>query len=87
MLPSDQKALKEKQSKVQSNLDSHLQELPPKPRVIKYSNQAFKLVALEWLIATDQVLSLSFHYLLTFCSLFITVAYQRSPTPKIQRDD
>jgi hypothetical protein len=39
----------------QSNLDGHLRKIPQQERVVPYSDKLFREVAIEWLIATDQV--------------------------------
>ena len=39
----------------QGQLDSHLQEMPRKERVIPYTDALFREAAIEWLVATDQV--------------------------------
>ncbi|KIM74771.1 hypothetical protein PILCRDRAFT_79704, partial [Piloderma croceum F 1598] len=38
----------------QGQLDSHLQEMPCKERVIPYTDALFRKAAIEWLVATDQ---------------------------------
>ncbi|KIM76799.1 hypothetical protein PILCRDRAFT_77443, partial [Piloderma croceum F 1598] len=38
----------------QGQLDSHLQEMPRKERVIPYTDALFRKAAIEWLVATDQ---------------------------------
>ncbi|PCH39189.1 hypothetical protein WOLCODRAFT_55268, partial [Wolfiporia cocos MD-104 SS10] len=56
MLPRDTKWRRDQmKADSQSSLDSHLQErLPPKERVIPYSDVLFREAAVEWLVATDQ---------------------------------
>jgi len=39
----------------QGKLDSHLQDMPHKEWVISYTDAQFRQVAIEWLVATDQV--------------------------------
>ena len=39
----------------QTRLDSHLKELPPKERVVPYTDDLFCHAAMEWLVSTDQV--------------------------------
>jgi hypothetical protein len=39
----------------QSNLDGHLRQIPQQERVVPYSDKLFREVAIEWLVATDQV--------------------------------
>lgn len=39
----------------QSSLDGHLRKIPQQERAIPYSDKLFHEVAIEWLIATDQV--------------------------------
>ena len=44
-----------KESERQQTLHSHLKELPPREKVIRYTEQHFHEVAIEWLIMTDQI--------------------------------
>jgi len=56
MLPEDLKAWWEKvKVNAQTFLDSHLEEISVKKRVIPYSDALFQQVAVKWLISTDQV--------------------------------
>ena len=48
-------AANEAAKKTQSQLDPHLREREPKTRVVPYTDALFRQVAIEWLIATDQV--------------------------------
>jgi len=43
----------------QTHLDPHLKELPLKERAIPYTDELFCNDAMEWLVSTDQVSSLS----------------------------
>ena len=56
-LPKTVKARTEaaKKDAKQTQLDPHLQERVPKTRVVPYSDDLFRQVAIEWLVATDQV--------------------------------
>ncbi|KAG6913734.1 hypothetical protein DXG01_004672 [Tephrocybe rancida] len=58
-LPKDIAAWKEAQAAAhgQLSLDPHLKTQPLKECVIAYSDSLFCLVAIEWLIATDQLIS------------------------------
>jgi hypothetical protein len=40
----------------QSRLDGHLQEVPRKERIVPYTDALFREAAIEWLVATDQVI-------------------------------
>ena len=53
MLPKDRKM--QKQSAQQSQLDGHLQPLPPKPEKSTYSDERFCAATVQWLVDTDQV--------------------------------
>ena len=56
MLPTDTKARrKQAEAQQQSRLDPHLVKKAPAARVVKYSDHVFRQAAIEWLIATDQV--------------------------------
>jgi hypothetical protein len=62
MLPKDTKRRKLEaaaSADSQSRLDAHLCEQKPKERIIPYSDSLFREAAIEWLIETDQVSSLS----------------------------
>jgi hypothetical protein len=39
----------------QSNFDGHLHKIPQQEQVIPYSDKLFHEVAIEWLIAMDEV--------------------------------
>ena len=39
----------------QGRLDGHLQEIPRKEHTVPYTDALFREAAIEWLIATDQV--------------------------------
>ncbi|PSR80188.1 hypothetical protein PHLCEN_2v6794 [Hermanssonia centrifuga] len=57
MIPADVKIRKEAKANEnlkQQQLDGHLKEMPKKERVIAYTHQLFRSVAIEWLIATSQ---------------------------------
>jgi hypothetical protein len=61
-LPNDRRAAKEAKNNAsaaegsgQSKIDGHLRDIPAKPKIVKYSDAAFREAAIEWLIATDQV--------------------------------
>jgi hypothetical protein len=56
MLPKAAKAARQKAN--QTFLDGHLKEVPKSERVTPYSDAAFREAAIEWLIATDQVIFL-----------------------------
>jgi hypothetical protein len=47
----------------QGRLDGHLQEVPPKERIIPYTDALFREAAIEWLVATDQVI-ISYAYII-----------------------
>jgi hypothetical protein len=53
MLLKGRTAAQEVQQEAQYN--NHLRELPPKSKVVKYTDEAFVQVAIEWLAVTDQV--------------------------------
>jgi hypothetical protein len=55
MLSNDVKAHKDDQKLNQETLDLFLTEWQPTEHSKPYSNQAFKMAAIEWIIATDQV--------------------------------
>lgn len=55
MLPGDIKDHKEKAVHAQQAINSHLTEWKLAEWVVPYSDKLFKTVAIEWLIATDQV--------------------------------
>ena len=60
MLPKAAKAAREKVN--QTSLDGHLKEIPKSERVTPYSDAAFREAAIEWLIATDQVIIFDHHH-------------------------
>jgi hypothetical protein len=55
MLPSDVKDRKAKAMCTQQAINSHFTEHKFAECVVPYSNKLFKIAAVEWLIATDQV--------------------------------
>lgn len=67
----------------QTQLDPHLQERVPKTRVIPYSDELFRQVAIEWLVATDQVRV----FLFFVCLSDHLLAYSSTRECKIQGDD
>jgi hypothetical protein len=54
-LPGDVTARKKKAVQAQQTLDADLVEKKLTKKVLPYSDQLFKTVAIEWLVATDQV--------------------------------
>ena len=44
----------------QSFIDDHAVPIPPKERIVPYSDELFEQAAIEWLIETDQVYHLDF---------------------------
>ncbi|TFY82656.1 hypothetical protein EWM64_g1349 [Hericium alpestre] len=57
-LPGDVKDQKVKDAQLsQTQLDSHLQKMPPAEHVVPYSDKVFHEAAIEWLIVTDQPIS------------------------------
>ncbi|THG97764.1 hypothetical protein EW026_g4311 [Hermanssonia centrifuga] len=59
MIPADVKSRREaiaKEKAKQCLLDDHLKEMPKKERIVAYSHQLFRSIAIEWLIATGQPL-------------------------------
>jgi hypothetical protein len=56
MLPKAAKAARQKAN--QTFLDGHLKEVPKSEQVTPYSDATFREAAIEWLIATDQVIFL-----------------------------
>jgi hypothetical protein len=54
-LPGDVAAAKKKASQNQQTIDRHLTEHKLSERVVAYSDPLFRRVAVEWLVATDQV--------------------------------
>jgi hypothetical protein len=54
----------------QGRLDSHLQEMPRKERVIPYTDALFREAAIEWLVATDQVTISYFAHRLSILIIF-----------------
>ncbi|TFY77607.1 hypothetical protein EWM64_g6405 [Hericium alpestre] len=56
-LPGDIRERKARITETQTQLDPHLQNIPPTERVTPYSDKLFRKAAIEWLIATDQPLS------------------------------
>jgi hypothetical protein len=56
MLPKDAKNRRQATMKdTQQRLDPHLEEKPPRERVIPYTDDLFREAAIEWLVSTDQV--------------------------------
>ena len=55
MLKSDIQLRKKKEEDKQRTLDKDLVEQKVKERIIPYSDPRFRRIAIEWLIATDQV--------------------------------
>jgi hypothetical protein len=53
MLPNDVKACKDNKKLNQETLDPYLTERQPTEHSQPYSDQAFKIAAIEWIIATD----------------------------------
>jgi hypothetical protein len=64
MLPNDVKARKDNKKLNQETLDPYLTEWQPTEHSKPYSNQAFKMAAIEWIIAIDQDVGfyLTFNY-------------------------
>ncbi|KAK0219520.1 hypothetical protein EDD85DRAFT_771112 [Armillaria nabsnona] len=56
MLPDDRKELKaaKTESERQTRLDPHLKEREKKEVVLPYTDELFREVSIEWLVATDQ---------------------------------
>ncbi|KAJ2981763.1 hypothetical protein NUW54_g10828 [Trametes sanguinea] len=46
-----------KAARGRETLDPHLREMPPKDKVLRYTEQVFRQAVVEWLIATDQPIS------------------------------
>ena len=61
MLPSDSKACRAALAKSlsQTLVDDHYAVQQPRDKLIPYSDELFKEVAIQWLIATDQVIFFS----------------------------
>jgi hypothetical protein len=56
MLPKDAKNRRQATMKdTQQRLDPHLEEKPPRERVIPYTDDLFREAAIEWLVSNDQV--------------------------------
>jgi hypothetical protein len=55
MLPGDVKKWKEATKEVMRTLDRDLRERPPYEQAIHYSDKLFCQLAVEWLVATDQI--------------------------------
>jgi hypothetical protein len=55
MLPNDVKAHKDDKKLNQEILDPYLTEQQPTEHSKPYSDQAFKMAAIEWIITIDQV--------------------------------
>ncbi|KAI0275580.1 hypothetical protein BGY98DRAFT_920392, partial [Russula aff. rugulosa BPL654] len=53
-LPGDVKKRKAAADAVTRTLDRDLKEKKPSERVVPYNNKAFREVAIEWLVSTDQ---------------------------------
>jgi len=56
MLPKDAKGRRQAtMMDTQQRLDPHLEEKPPRERVIPYTDDLFRDATIEWLVSTDQV--------------------------------
>jgi hypothetical protein len=54
-LPGDIKKRKAAAEQATRTLDDDVVEMPPSEQIIPYSDKLFRRVALQWLVATDQV--------------------------------
>jgi hypothetical protein len=54
-LPGDIKKQKAAAEQATRTLDDDVIEMPPSEQIIPYSDKLFRRVALQWLVATDQV--------------------------------
>ncbi|KAN0113673.1 hypothetical protein V8E52_007472 [Russula decolorans] len=60
MLPKDAKNRRQATMKdTQQRLDPHLEEKPPRERVIPYTDDLFREAAIEWLVSNDQMIHIT----------------------------
>jgi hypothetical protein len=72
-LPGDNKKRKEAAEEVTRTLDRDLREKKVSERVVPYSDKLFRRAAIEWLVATDQVVNS------IQCLIFHSINFLRSP--------
>jgi len=69
----------------QTCLDSHLKELPPKERVIPYTDDLFCHAAMEWLVSMDQVSGLYHNSSVAYMNF--TTANSGVSAPSLSKND
>jgi len=69
----------------QTHLDLHLKELPPKERVIPYTDDLFHHAAMEWLVSTDQVSGL--YHNSSVAHMNFTTANSGVSAPSLSKND
>lgn len=69
----------------QTRLNSHLRELPPKERVIPYTDDLFHRAAMAWLVSTDQVSGLYHNSSVAYMNL--TTANSGVSAPSLSKND
>jgi hypothetical protein len=84
MLPKDTKNRRHATMKdTQQRLDPHLEEKPPRERVITYTDDLFREAAIQWLVSTDQVSeALTITIYTNMCSMIADPSISPSVVPK-----
>jgi hypothetical protein len=65
MLPEDAKARRQEaleKAMEQTQVDDHFKILKPEDKPVPYSESLFKDALIQWLVETDQVWFLAFHF-------------------------